>query len=121
MGRGPGLRGIGAAALGILLLAVAGCATKQRIPLECVAEEVQIYVDGRLLEGQPDAIDLPVDEPHKLYFKREGHEPQLVVLRPGEAADGTAQLEPRDVCVELVPVGLGRRLTIEAEEEADTP
>ena len=114
-------RGIAATALAVFPLALAGCATKQRVPLECVAEEVQIYVDGRLLEGQPDAIDLRVDEPHKLYFKREGHEPRLVVLQPDAGADGTLRLEPGDVCVELVPVGLGRELTIELDEERAAP
>ena len=100
----------------ITLLASWGCATTQQIPLECVAEEVQVFVDGQLLEERPDAIDLRADVPHKLYFKREGHEPQLVVLEPAEGLDGTWRLEPGDVCVELVPVGIGRELTIEVDE-----
>ena len=112
-------RRLARAAVWITLLAAWGCATQQSIPLACVVEEVHIFVDGRLLEGQPDAIDLRSDVPHKLYFKREGHEPQLVVLEPRTAPDGSWRLEPADVCVQLVPVGLGRKLTIEAEESAD--
>jgi hypothetical protein len=109
------------AALLVGLLCAWGCATTQEVPLGCVAEQVQIYVDGRLLEEQPETIDLSVDVPHKLYFKREGHEPQLVVLEPREGTDGSTRLEPADVCVELVPVGLGRELTIEAEDGLDAP
>jgi hypothetical protein len=44
-----------------------------------------------------------------------------VVLEPTEAADGSWRLEPSDVCVELVPIGLGRELTIEAEEQDGAP
>jgi len=99
----------------------AACATTQEIPLGCVHEQVQVYVDGRLLEETPDSIDLDVDDPHKLYFKREGHDPQLVVLEPRQDAEGKLHLEPADVCVELVPVGLGRRLEIEVEEGRDAP
>lgn len=105
----------------VALLSTWGCATKQQFPLECVAEQAQVYVDGRLLEQTPDAIRLRADTPHKLYFKREGHEPQLVVLEPTEAPDGSWRLEPSDVCVELVPIGLGRELTIEAEEPDGAP
>lgn len=103
------------------LLGVASCATTQEIPLGCVHEKVQVYVDGRLLEQTPDSIDLAVDDPHKLYFKREGREPQLVVLEPRESPDGVMRLEPADVCAELVPVGLGRKLEIEVEEGYDAP
>lgn len=99
-------------------LAGSGCASTQTVPLECLSEEVRVYVDGRLLEQNPDALELDTDEPHKLYFKREGHEPQLVVLESVVDAEGKARLSPADVCVELVPVGLARELTIEAEEEA---
>lgn len=115
------LRRLVRAAFILPLLAVWGCATTQEVPLGCVAEHVQVYVDGRLLEERPEAIDLSVGDPHKLYFKREGHEPQLVVLEPRETPDGSLRLEPADVCRELIPVGLGRELVIEAEEGHEAP
>ena len=102
----------------LLALASAGCAAKQTIPLDCIPEEVLVYVDGRLLEERPDALELSAGEPHKLYFKREGHESQLVVLDSHIDAEGKPQLSPADVCVKLVPVGVGRELTIEADEDA---
>jgi hypothetical protein len=112
----------GSAALAIAATAVAallaGCATKQAVPLHCVTEEVVVYVDGRLLAEDPDLLELSADEPHKLYFKRPGYEPQLVVLDPRADADGHPVLEPRDVCAELRPIGLDRELTIETEEDA---
>lgn len=113
----PILRGAACVGTALASALLPGCAAKQSVPLECVAEEVEIYVDGRLLEERVDELRLPVDEPHKLYFKRPGHEPQLVVLEPSQDPDGRLRLEPADVCVELVPIGLDRKLTIELDEE----
>ena len=93
----------------------AACATTQHVPLDCITEEMRVFVDGQLLEGDPDSIRLGIDAPHKLYIKRPGHPPQLVVLVPEETGDGI-RLVPEDVCLELVPVGVDRALTIEAED-----
>ena len=103
--------------LAIPVVLAVGCAAKQRIPLDCVTEEVVIYVDGKVLAENPDALELRADEPHKVFFKRPGHEPELVVLESTLDADGRARLEPADVCVELVPIGVERELTIEAGDE----
>ena len=94
-----------------------GCAAKQAIPLDCVSEDVVVYVDGRLLEENPDVLELSADEPHKLYFKRPGHDSQLIVLESQTDEQGKPQLSPGEVCVRLVPVGLARELTIEVEED----
>jgi hypothetical protein len=115
---GRGRLGAAAGALGAVATLLAGCATRQAVPLDCVTEEVVVYVDGRLLAENPGLLELSTDEPHKLYFKRPGFEPQLVVLDPSVDADGRESLEPRDVCAELRPIGLDRELTIEAEDEA---
>lgn len=118
MSRDPGLRKLLRLACGAALgLAAHGCASTQSVPLDCVEEQIAVYVDGRLLEGDPDEIRLRTDQPHKLYFKREGSEPQLVVLEPTTGPDGERRLEPANVCVKLVPVGLGREITIEVEED----
>jgi len=112
------IRGLVAAAIPAGIVAIlAGCAAKQAIPLDCVTQEVVVYVDGRLLAEHPELLELRADQPHKLYFKRPGYEPQLVVLDSREDADGRPRLEPRDVCAELRPIGLDRELTIEAEDE----
>lgn len=100
-----------------LLVGLPGCAPKQRVPLECVPEQVTIYVDGQALEKTPDALELRADEPHKIYFKGEGYEPQLVVLESGTDPDGAPALAPAEVCVELVAVEVERRLTLTPEEE----
>ncbi len=102
------------------LTVVFGCAAKQPIPLDCVPREVEIYVDGELLEERPDSITLTRDEAHKIYLKRPGYAPELLVLQPEPGPDGTNQLDASDVCVELVPVGVERTLTIEGEGDVVT-
>jgi hypothetical protein len=104
-------------AAALALAALLACAPKQRIPLDaCVSEEVVVYVDGRLLETS-EALELRSDEPHKLFFKRPGEPPRLVVLEARADGEGRPHLEPADPCAELVAIGLGRELTIEVEEE----
>jgi hypothetical protein len=97
-----------------------GCfASKQPIPLDCVPHEVEVYVDGRLLEGRPDAISLTRDESHKIYLKRPGYAPELLVLEPQPDADGRNQLSAGDVCVDLVPIAVDRELTVEGENDVE--
>jgi hypothetical protein len=112
--RSWGRRGAAAAALALL----AACAPKQHISLDsCVDEQVVVYVDGRLLDGSPGDIALRADEPHKLYVKRPGEAPRLVVLDSTADGDGRPRLVPADPCAELVAIGLGRELQIEVEDE----
>ena len=100
-------------------LAAAACAPKQRIPLDaCVTDKVVVYVDGRLLESDPASLELRSDEPHKLYIKRPGEPPRLVVLESTPDRDGRLRLEPADPCSEVVAVGEGRELTIEVDDKA---
>ncbi len=113
-------RRIGLACAG-LLLAFVGCAGRQPIPLDCVPREVEIYVDGELLDERPDAVSLTRDETHKIYLKREGYEPALLVLEPKPGPDGVNRLSEADVCVELVPVPVERTLTLEGEKDVDAP
>ncbi len=108
---------IGLACAGLGGIGLAGCAATQPIPLDCVPRQVEVYVDGELLEDRPDAIALTRDESHKIYLKRPGYAPELLVLQPEPGPDGTNQLDASDVCVELVPVGVERTLTIEGEDD----
>ena len=96
-----------------------GCASTQTVPIECTPEEVSFYVDGRLLEESPDELVLRTDEPHKIYVKGPGYEPQLVVLDSSPDAEGELQLSPASLCIEPVPIGMGRDLRIEVEPGAD--
>ena len=102
--------------------ALFACAPKQRIPLDaCVTEEVVVFVDGRLLEDAQGFVELRSDQPHKLYFKRPGEPPHLIVLEPGADPDGRPRLLPDDPCRELLAVGLDRELTIEVDEDPTAP
>lgn len=120
MFRSRARRGASACALAAAsaFAALPACAPKQRIPLDaCVSEEVVVYVDGRLLEKSPDALELRSDEPHKLFIKRPGEPPHLVVLESTPDGEGRPRLEPADPCRDVVAVGLDRELTIEVDED----
>ena len=93
------------------------CAAKQRVPLDCVPEEVTVYVDQRALEELPETLELRSDRPHKIFLKGPGYEPQLIVLEPRRGEDGKSTLHPDRICVELVRVGVDRQLTLEIEED----
>ncbi|HXK25078.1 MAG TPA: hypothetical protein VMS55_20585 [Myxococcota bacterium] len=98
-------------------LVAAGCAAKQRVPLDaCVTDKVVVYVDDRLLEADPASLELATDVPHKVYIKRPGEKPVLVVLEPTQDGEGRPRLEPADPCKEVVAVGLDRKLTIEVDD-----
>ncbi len=102
--------------IALALLVVGACAHKQTIPLDCVPKDVTIYVDKKALDQVPEELELRVDEPHTLYFKREGYEPAMVVLEPKENETGPG-LAPADVCVELHFVERSREVQIEVERE----
>ena len=101
------------AALALLAAAAAGCATTQNVRISCVPREVSVYVDGRLLEGNEAA--LRTDRAHKIYAKGPGYEPQLVVIEPEVDDNGRAAFREDELCVRVVPVGMGRELEVEVE------
>ena len=107
------------AALAVLLAAAAaGCATTQKVRISCVPREVSVYVDGRLLEGGEAA--LRTDRAHKIYAKGPGYEPQLVVVEPEVDDNGRAAFREDELCVRVVPVGMGRELEVEVEPGSET-
>ena len=99
-----------------LLLAAIGCATKQPIAIDCVPEEVVIYVDGERIDGVPEEIALSRDRPHTLYFKGPGIEPELVVLNSA-TVDGRDALEPAEVCVHPRYERVGREVRFEIDPD----
>ncbi len=105
----------------LVALAAVGCATRQSVSIECVTQTLEIFVDGQLLEGNPDLLELRSDEPHVVFIRAEGYVPQQYIFEPQPGADGEMHLTPDSVCVELVPVGQGRRLEVEIDDPAPTP
>jgi hypothetical protein len=93
---------------------LAGCAPKQKIALDCVPEEVAIYVDGTRLENTPSDLELRSDEPHTLYFKGPDFVPELVVLN-SEEIGGKPSLSPSEVCVKPRYVQVRRELRMEID------
>ena len=106
---------------GLLLSLVVGgaCATRQLVPLDLGPGPVELYVDGERADEVPVELELRADRDHKLFVKRAGFVPQLVVLEASEV-DGRDQLAPEHVRVRLEPIAGNRELRIEdASEEAD--
>ena len=97
-----------------LALAVA-CAPRQRIPLDLGPGAVELYVNGERAEAVPQEVELRIDRDHKIFVKRPGYVPQLVVLETQEV-DGEVALEPPQVRVRLHPVIGDRRIQIEEAE-----
>jgi hypothetical protein len=108
-----------AAALAALVL-TAGCASRQAVSLACVPTDVRIYVDGRELERNPPELKLRTGEPHTLYFKGGGFQPQMVVLESQEEA-GKRRLSNADVCQRLVFTPVSPEVRIEVDPDAVAP
>jgi len=94
--------------------ALVACAPKQKIPLDCVPEDVAIYVDGTRLEKVPSDVELRSDRPHTLYFKGPDFVPELIVLN-SEEVDGKDRLSPSEVCVRPRYVRANRNLKVEID------
>ena len=97
--------------------AVFGCATSQRVSLECVPKDVLIYVDGRLLERVPKTVKLASDEPHTIFLKGGRFQPQMVVFESLQR-DGEPMLDPVDLCSRVAFVEVTPEVTIELEPDA---
>jgi hypothetical protein len=96
--------------------ALTACAPNQKIALDCLPEDVVIYVDGDRLEETPSAIELRRDRPHTLYFKGANLVPELVVL-DSEEIEGKATLSPSEVCVKPRYVHVRRELEMEIDRD----
>jgi hypothetical protein len=106
----------GAAALLVALTSFAGCASTQKVSLECVPREVSVYVDGRELEERREQISLGAEEAHTVFFKGGGYQAQMVVLESQEV-DGEHRLTNADLCRDMVFTEMRPELTIELEDE----
>ncbi len=93
-------------------LAFFACAPKQRVPLDLGPAPVELFVDGERAEELPPELELRSDRDHKIFVKRPGYIPELVVLEAREV-DGRDGLVPDRVHVRLQPVVGDREIRIE--------
>jgi hypothetical protein len=100
------------------VVACAGCAPMQRVPLDVGPGDVEVYVDGlRVPEPLPAELDLKSNRAHVVFVKKSGHRSEQIVLRSEEPADGPPRLTPDRVEVELRrETPKGRRLEVELDE-----
>ena len=96
--------------------AVTACASKQTIPLDCIPEEVVVYVDGERLDELPPELNLRRDEPHTIFMKGPGMKPELVVLR-SEEISGRRMLTPASICLHPRRIEVRRELQFEIDPE----
>jgi hypothetical protein len=97
--------------------AVFGCATSQRLSLECVPKDVKVYVDGRLITGSPKTVKLAIDQPHTVFVKGGGYPPQMVVFESRQQ-NGEAVTGPVDLCSRLAFVEMQPDVKVELEPDA---
>ena len=97
--------------------AALACASPQRVSLACVPKNVTVFVDGRLVEGSPSELKLSKDEPHTVFLKGGGYQPQMLVFESREQ-DGERVLEPADLCSRVVLVEMQPDVKIEMDREA---
>ena len=79
-----------------------GCVPTQRIPLDLGPGRFEVFVDGERVPDSPSELALRTDAAHVVLVTREGHVPELVVLRT-QWESGEPQLSPGRISVRLRP------------------
>ena len=97
--------------------AASGCATSQRVSLECVPKDVLVYIDGRLLKGSPRTVKLAKDQPHTIFVKG-GRYPSQMVVFESRQRDGKPVLDPSDLCSRVTFVEMQPEVRVEVEPDA---
>ncbi|MEZ4216602.1 MAG: hypothetical protein R3E88_09000 [Myxococcota bacterium] len=87
----------------------------QVVPLDVGPGAVEVYVDGARAEGAPRELELRADRDHKVFVKRDGYTPALVVLET-RRVDGRDALAPDAVRVRLRPRAGEREVEIRDED-----
>ncbi len=106
-------------ALGLALVA-ATCVPYQVVGIHSTPREAEIFVDGELVGHTPRRLPITTLGDHKVYLKKEGYRPELVILTLQKPADRINFLIPPDVLVTLVPLddaSIDSDLRIELEED----
>ena len=96
----------------VAIVLVLGCATRQWVPLDLGPGAVELYVNGDRAQEVPPELELRADRDHKLFVKRPGYIPELVVIETREV-DGRETLVPGEVRVRLLPIAGDRQIEIE--------
>lgn len=104
-------------AAAVLLVATSACAPKQRIPLDIGPGPVLLFVDGELVLEIPEELELRADRDHKVFVKRDGYTPEMVVLE-STGREGRDQLEPARIDIRLQPRRGDRDVLIEGDDPA---
>lgn len=97
-------------AMGLVLFL--GCAARQWVPLDLGPGAVELYVNGDRAQEVPPEVELRADRDHKLFVKKPGYVPELVVIETREV-EGRETLVPGGVRVRLLPIAGDRRIEIE--------
>ncbi len=112
---------LAASALGLALVA-ATCAPYQNVGIYSRPAEAEVFIDGSLIGRTPTRIPIGTLSDHKVYLKKEGYRPELVILTLREPADRIRFLTPPDIFVTLVPLddaSIDSDLSIELEEDQE--
>jgi hypothetical protein len=97
-------------------LLLAGCASRQVVPLSIEPAAAEVYVDGARVDAAPPrSLSLRADRGHVVLIRRPGYRSRQVVLE-SVARDGARRLEPDRIDVRLEPVTRsGREVRIELD------
>ncbi len=103
-----------------LALVAATCAPYQNVGISSTPSQAEVFVDGELVGLTPQRLAIGTFSDHKVYVKKEGYRPELVVLMLHRPTDRINFLTPPDVHITLTPTDDATResgLDIELEEE----
>lgn len=110
------------AAAGLSLLATLGCLSPpvQTVRLHLEPARLAVFVDGQEQPGTPSELVLRSDLDHLLFFRREGYQPERVVLRTlGEGLE--RRLAPAEVRVRLrAIIPTTQDIRIESDESPES-
>ena len=79
-----------------------------------------MFVDGFRIGQTPTRLPIGTLSDHKVYLKKQGYRPELVILTLHEPADRINFLTPPDILITLVPLddrSVGSDLRIELDDD----
>lgn len=117
------LRALVTASLGIVLQG-ATCAPYQNVSVHSTPAAAQVFVDGDFIGVTPQRLAIGTLSDHKVFLKKDGYRPELVVLTLHRPTDGINFLTPPDVYVTLSPLDGSERdsdVEVQLEQGAAAP
>ena len=73
----------------------------QRVNVRSEPAGADIFLDGDLVKQTPARLELSTLQDHKVYLKKEGYRPELIVVERKRTKDGVVYLSPPDISVTL--------------------